>query len=150
MGRIAMLIVLGWVALGLVGCSEGLRSENVEAATGPRAVAEVPPAMSPLPVINSTNSGGLLGGYIGRALDPSDNATMNNTLEKNATNQPTAWSNATTGARYKITPISKRLTIHGNHDCRRFYLIAELKKRMQQLHGVACLQADGSWQVVNP
>ncbi|MHB1949295.1 MAG: RT0821/Lpp0805 family surface protein [Gammaproteobacteria bacterium] len=153
MGRIATLMVLSLVLLGGSGCSESLRNENMEIATGPGpgATNQVPQTKPQGTAMNlPANGGGLLGGYIGKSLDSSDNATMYNTLEKNATNQPTAWNNATTGASYKITPISKRLTIHGNHNCRRFYLTAELKKRTQQLHGVACLQPDGSWETVNP
>ncbi|OGT35220.1 MAG: hypothetical protein A3F11_02120 [Gammaproteobacteria bacterium RIFCSPHIGHO2_12_FULL_37_14] len=94
-------------------------------------------------------AGALLGGYIGHSMDSSDNTKMNHALNSNATNQTSSWKNKKTGAKYTMTPTSKMMTVNGNPNCRKFRSNAIIDGKKQQVHGIACRQADGSWQAIN-
>lgn len=141
----------------LAGCSTNTQSENTGigavtgAVVGGLAGSAIGGGTGQAVAIGvGAVAGALLGGYIGHSMESSDHSQMYSVMDNNATNQPTSWTNARTGATYTLTPTSKKMTIHGNPDCRRFYTTAVMKGKKQQVHGVACRQADGAWQTVNP
>ncbi len=94
-------------------------------------------------------AGALIGGYVGHSMDSVDTARVNSAMD-NPTNKTSTWKNHKTGATYSVEPTSKRMTVNGNPNCRKFHTMATMNgKRTQQVHGVACLQSDGTWKAVS-
>lgn len=92
-------------------------------------------------------AGALIGGSIGHSMDSSDTTNVNTTMSKNASNQPTTWTNSKTGAKYTVTP-GKAVSVDGYSNCRQFRTTAIMNGKKQHIHGVACQQSDGSWVAV--
>ncbi len=93
--------------------------------------------------------GGLLGGIVGYNMESSDSARTYTAMNKNRENQPAAWRNSKTGNSYRVVPTGKRMTVHGNPNCRRFVATAVIKGKRRQVHGVACRQSNGTWKAVS-
>lgn len=93
-------------------------------------------------------AGGVIGGLIGHSMDSSDKANINSTMNSNPTNKATKWKSSTTGAKYKMTPTSSKISYNGHSTCRRFTATSTLKGKTQSTRGVACLQSDGNWETV--
>ncbi|WP_114834787.1 RT0821/Lpp0805 family surface protein [Aquicella lusitana] len=92
--------------------------------------------------------GALVGGAIGHSMDSSDNMRATNAMENNPTNKSTHWRNKKSGTRYTVTPVSGRMTVNGNPNCRKYRTSAIIDGKRKTVYGVACRQADGSWQTV--
>ena len=93
-------------------------------------------------------AGALVGGYIGHNMDHSDSMKMDSAMN-NPTNQSSTWTNSKTGATYTVKPTSKKMTVNGNSNCRKYYTKAMMNGKQQVVHGVACMQSNGTWAAVN-
>ncbi|HLB41361.1 MAG TPA: hypothetical protein VJN02_00665 [Gammaproteobacteria bacterium] len=56
---------------------------------------------------------------------------------------------AVSGVRYTMIPTSNMMTINGRSNCRQYRSIATINGKIQQMTGIACRQADGTWQAMN-
>ncbi|HTM64166.1 MAG TPA: RT0821/Lpp0805 family surface protein [Gammaproteobacteria bacterium] len=92
-------------------------------------------------------AGALVGHAIGKNMDDSDRARMNQALEGNSVGQPAYWKNQNTGAKYKVTPV-KNVTVKDNKYCREYQTVATINGQQQKMYGTACRQPDGSWKAV--
>jgi len=92
-------------------------------------------------------AGALVGHAIGKNMDDSDRARMNQALEGNSVGQPTYWKNQNTGSKYKVTPV-KNVTVKDNKYCREYQTVATINGQQQKMYGTACRQPDGSWKAV--
>lgn len=152
--KIAATVLAFIVGINLAGCSTNTQKENTAAGAiaggliGGGAGAFVGQGVGKAVAIGVGIVGGaLIGGYIGNHMDSSDSAKMN-TAMNNPTNQATRWKNEKTGARYSMRPTSNMIAVDGNPACRRFHTTAIIEGKTQRVNGVACQQANGSWQVV--
>ncbi len=92
--------------------------------------------------------GALASGYVGRSMDPTDQACVGQTLEHTPTNQTVAWRNPDNGSSYWVTPISSYQGQNGE-PCRNYVTQAVVNGETQRSDGTACRQANGSWRPVS-
>lgn len=153
-----VMLFIGLSSLALVGCSTNTQNQNTAigavsgAALGGLAGSLVGSGAGQVAAIaGGAIVGGLLGGYIGHNMDSSDNAKMNTAMTNNPAHKSTSWKNKKTGAKYSIAPTSNMMAYQGHQQCRKFHttVISNNDKR-SHIHGVACLQSDGTWQTVTP
>lgn len=94
-----------------------------------------------------TIAGAAIGGSIGRSMDETDQLRATATLENVRTGVSSSWTNPDTGYEYVMTPT--RTYDSGTGPCREYTLDAQVGGEMQQVYGIACRQADGSWRIMN-
>lgn len=97
-------------------------------------------------IILGTIAGSMIGRHIGQTMDDTDRMMTARSFNNSRTGEPTTWVNPDTGYRYTVTPTRTYEQVGG--PCREFQLDATVAGRTDQdVHGTACLQADGSWLV---
>lgn len=97
-------------------------------------------------IILGAVAGAMIGRHIGENMDDGDRSKTASALNDARIGESTSWVNPDTGYRYNVTPT--RTYQAGSGPCREFTLDATVgQKRNQDVHGNACLQPDGSWQV---
>jgi surface antigen len=101
-----------------------------------------------LATIAGVVGGALAGGYIGRAMDPTDQACVGQTLEHTPTSQTVAWQNPDNGARYWVTPTQSYQGRNGE-PCRGYVTQAVVNGREERTDGAACRSREGRWQPVS-
>ena len=98
-------------------------------------------------IIIGTMAGSMIGRHIGQTMDDVDRMKTAETLNSNRTGQSTTWTNPDTGEQYTVTPT--RTFEESGGPCREFALDATVSGEPDEtVNGTACLQADGSWQIV--
>lgn len=99
-------------------------------------------------IIGGAIIGLLAGGAIGRSLDEADGYCIAQTLAYAEDGQTVIWRNPDAQARYHVTPIRSYSTEAGRY-CREYSAVATIGRQHERVHGTACLQPDGSWQLVS-
>ena len=98
-------------------------------------------------IIIGTMAGSMIGRHIGQTMDDVDRMKTAEALNSNRTGQSTTWTNPDTGEEYTVTPT--RTFEESSGPCREFELDATVGGEPdQKVNGTACLQADGSWKIV--
>jgi surface antigen len=97
--------------------------------------------------ITGVLAGALAGGYVGRQMDPVDQACIGRSLENTPTNQTVAWRNPDTKSSYWVTP-TRTFEERDGTPCRDYVTDALVDGRREQVTGTACRQPDGSWKIV--
>lgn len=92
--------------------------------------------------------GALAGGYIGRSMDPTDQACVGQALEHAPANQTVAWQNPDNGSSYWVTPTGTYQGQNGQ-PCRRYVTQAVVGGQTQRSDGAACREANGGWAPVS-
>lgn len=146
----ALMVVL--CSISLLGCAE-MNNQDVGTVAGGVAGGLLGSTVGQgggqlVAIAAGTLVGAYLGGKVGQNMDANDRARMNTALENNAAGQPAYWSNARTGASYRIVP-TKNVTVHGNRYCREYRTVAIIDGKQQQMYGTACRKPDGSWKAVS-
>lgn len=94
--------------------------------------------------------GALAGSEIGRSLDQADKTymarTTQATLEHTETGRTSTWANPDTGHSGTVTPVDTYQRDDGTY-CREFQQTVTVGGDMQQAHGTACRQPDGTWKI---
>ena len=90
--------------------------------------------------------GMLLGGAAGHAVDTLDQSCAAEAVAYGPVGQPVGWASPTYGTEYQVTPV-RQFAAEGT-TCREYQANAAIDGRWQQVRGTACLQLDGSWQIV--
>lgn len=92
--------------------------------------------------------GGILGNQLGQALDRNDQAAavraQNQAL---ATNAPITWNDPQGNVYGTVQPV-RTYQSNGRY-CRDYVHTVYIDGRAREAQGVACQQADGSWQIVS-
>ena len=103
-----------------------------------------------LGVAAGTLLGAALGHSIGASLDKADmayyNQTSQNALETGRTGTQASWRNPDSGNSGTITP-TRTYEANGTY-CREYTQTINVGGRMEEGHGRACRQADGTWQII--
>ena len=76
---------------------------------------------------------------VARAEDEAHRAPVNETI---------SWRNPESGNYGTVTPVREGVSSSGRQ-CREYYHTVTVGGRQEEAYGTACLQPDGSWQVVN-
>lgn len=96
--------------------------------------------------------GGFAGSEVGKSLDRADRVEMaqttNNTLETYPTGQQAEWRNPDSGHYGTVTPTRTYQQSDGTY-CREFQQTVYVDGRMQDAHGTACREPDGSWRITS-
>ena len=86
-------------------------------------------------------AGGALGYGVGRKMEEDDKRQMAYAMEHNRRRE---WENSQ-GDRYRVSPTK---TFHSNgRQCRNFRMVADVDGRPEEVHGTACKNRDGSWDM---
>jgi surface antigen len=93
--------------------------------------------------------GALAGGYVGRNMDPTDQACIGQTLEHTPTAQTVAWQNPNSGSSYWVTPTQNYQAPNGEQ-CRNYISQAVINGQTQQIENTACRDTNGAWRAVAP
>lgn len=96
-------------------------------------------------IIAGTLAGSAIGGSIGRSMDDTDRLRTGQTLETVRTGVSSSWRNPDTGVAYQVTPT--RTFDRGTGPCREYSVTALIGGSEEEVTGIACRQADGSWRV---
>ena len=153
---ICVLIAISMSVLALTGCSSNTQDQNTTigavsgAVVGGLAGTAFGAGTGKAVAVGvGAVAGALFGGWVGHSMDHSDNSSTCHAMDHNAPNQPSNWKNKKTGAHYSIQPTSNVMTYNGNNYCRQYESTATMSGKTQSSSGVACRQANGSWQVVS-
>jgi len=90
--------------------------------------------------------GAAIGADIGRQMDAYDRERAAYALEYYASGEPYVWVNPDTGYEYRCTPTEPYDGAEG--PCRDFTMQTVIDGQPQDVHGTACRQPDGTWQMV--
>jgi surface antigen len=145
----ALMIIMGCTSL--ISCSN-MNNQDVGVITGGIAGGLLGSTIGGggghvLAIAAGTVAGAFIGSQIGRSMDQSDRARMNQALENNPNGQPAYWRNVNTGATYSVLP-TQNVKVHGNKYCREYRTTANVAGKTQQIYGTACRQPDGTWKIV--
>jgi surface antigen len=99
-------------------------------------------------IIGGTILGVIVGGSIGRSMDRIDQNCVGQILEHAPDRQRIAWADHDSGSRYAVEP-GRTFQQNDGRYCREYTTTAQVGGRSEQVHGTACRQPDGSWQLVN-
>lgn len=136
----------------IAGCSTNTQQENTAVgAVGGAVVGGLGAAAfhgNPVAIGISALVGAVAGGYIGHNMDSSDTTTVYKTMDSNATNMPSQWTNPNTGVTYRITPTSGMMTVNGNPNCRHYRASAIINGQKHTGYGTMCRQSDGNWVIL--
>ena len=95
--------------------------------------------------------GAAIGNGVGSSLDRADlnysQAASQQALNTNQNGQPLPWSNPQSGVSGTVIPNNYYQNSNGQY-CREYTQRINVGGRVQEGHGNACRQADGSWQIV--
>jgi len=120
---------LGAIAGGLAGSQIGSGTGQIAATAG------------------GVLLGGLLGGELGRRVDDNDRRDIQRAQNQALyDNQQISWNNPD-GNYGTVTPT--RTYNYNGQTCRDFVHSVYIDGRPQDAHGTACLQPDGSWQIIS-
>lgn len=97
-------------------------------------------------IIVGTLVGSAVGGAIGRTMDRVDRQRVRQAVWRNPTYTASTWRNPRTGVRYSVTPQRAYLDA-ARQLCRDFTIQAWIDGRIERIHGTACRQPDGRWQM---
>lgn len=128
--------VLGGVAGGVIGSQVGKGDDR------------------PIAIVVGTVLGAVIGHEIGAEIDESDRACMGHALELAGPRKAVAWTNATTGVNYVLTPT--RSFRDGATPCREFTAriskasgnqAKKSGKAQSPVRAVACRRGNGEWEM---
>jgi surface antigen len=152
MKKIAVILTSLFVSIGLVGCSNVTNQDMGTLAGGVAGGllgSQLGGGTGKLVAIGAgTLAGAYIGNKLGKNMDDTDKAKMNQAFENNQAGQPAYWRNNNTGTSYVVTP-TQNVTVDGNQYCREYRSTAVVAGKKQQIYGTACRQPDGSWQIQN-
>ena len=89
--------------------------------------------------------GAYLGGKIGKSMDKQDRVQVQRVLETSKTGQTVRWKNPDNGNRYAVKP-TKTYYQHQSA-CRKFTTTAIIDGKKKIVHGKACRDPKGRWQM---
>jgi surface antigen len=97
-------------------------------------------------------AGALAGGYVGQQLDKADREraerTYQSAFESCPMGKTSQWRNPDSGNYGTVTPVRTYQNPTGQ-PCREFTQTISIGGRLQEGHGTACREADGTWRIIN-
>lgn len=94
--------------------------------------------------------GGLVGNQVGKALTCRDRQQVQNTTQQTLESQQSgttiAWNNPDSGNSGTVTPVKTYQQADGRY-CREFQQSITVGGQVENGHGTACRQDDGTWEI---
>jgi surface antigen len=107
---------------------------------------------NPAAIAAATIGGILVGGLVGNLLDERDKRlaaqAAQKAFESAPTGQPVAWQNPDTGHSGTVT-VTKTYQASSGSYCRQYETAVNIGGKLENAHGTACLQPDGTWKLVS-
>lgn len=140
-----LALTLMGLQLGACGTTQEQQGEIIGGVIGGVVGAQIGEGSGrDIAIIVGTITGSMIGRHIGQTMDQNDRMYAGRTLNDARTGETTQWVNPDNGNVYTVTPTRTFETPDG--PCREFTLDATIGGEPgQEVYGVACLQADGSW-----
>ena len=101
-------------------------------------------------VAAGTMLGAWIGNEVGKSLDRADRVALQGAQETAYTSpvgQPIAWNNPDSGNFGTVTPVRDGTNTQSGQYCREFQNEVTIGGRVEQAHGIACQQPDGTWKI---
>ncbi len=101
-------------------------------------------------VAAGTMLGAWIGNEVGKSLDRADRVALQGAQETAYTSpvgQPIVWNNPDSGNFGTVTPMRDGTDTQSGQYCREFQNEVTIGGRIEQAHGVACRQPDGTWRI---
>jgi len=100
----------------------------------------------PVATLIGVVAGAVIGAKVAKGFDDADRGCFGHALEIGTVGRIVAWTNASTGVRYELSP-------RGGHDrngvtCRDFTLATVVSGTKSSSSGVACQSRPGQWQIM--
>lgn len=92
-------------------------------------------------------AGTLIGGALGHSYTYADRVCTREVFDDTPVGRTVYWQNPDTDYRYEVTPV-REIKTAGRY-CREYQARATVGNRQQETYGTACMQPDGSWEIVN-
>jgi surface antigen len=145
-------LMIGATMTGLVGCASNTQGQNTGLGVAGGAIAGgaigAAVASGGTSIAVGAIAGGLIGGVIGYNMPSSDKVHMYHVMNNTPTHHHKHWKNKKTQTSYNLTPTSNKMAYNGNAVCRHYDLTSMHNGKKQEVQGIACRQADGSWTAV--
>jgi len=93
-------------------------------------------------------AGAAIGADVGAQLERADRERAANALRYRQDRETEVWVNPRSGVEYHYTPM--RTYRSRSQTCRDYTLLAYVDGQPSEVHGTACLAADGTWRNVAP
>lgn len=153
MKKSGILLLISMFIAALVGCSNQSNNQAVGTVTGAVAGGLIGSTIGAgtgqaVAIGVGIVAGALLGNEIGKHMDSTDTAKVNDTMDNNVTSQPAYWVNPKTGGKYMMVPESGVFHYKGFSVCRRYASTAYVNGMKRHMHGIACKQSNGMWVLV--
>lgn len=143
---LAVIAIVVALSLGALGCATH-QATGTLVGTGAGAALGGAITGSGWGALAGGALGAFIGNQVGASLDAQDRARMGYALAEAPSNQPYQWVNPDTGAYWQVTP-QPPYASSGGYPCREFSVLARIRGQAQETYGTACLQPDGTWQMV--
>lgn len=152
---VASILFLTACQRGMGGNAPILTKSDIGTVTGAAAGAWVGSnigggAGRTVAIATGTLLGAALGRSVGESLDRADlnyyHRASQTALERGQPGQSFPWQNPQSGVSGSVTPSGYFQNQSGNY-CREYTQSINIGGRMQEGHGVACRQPDGTWRI---
>jgi surface antigen len=90
----------------------------------------------------------IVGGSIGQSMDKLDHACIGQVLEQAETGRKVKWVDPDSRKQFNVTP-TRTFKTDSNRFCREYISEVAVSGRTEKVHGTACRNLDGSWQLVS-
>lgn len=135
-------------ALGLGRCDRDIVGALLGGAIGAAAGSQFGKGDGrTLATIGGAIVGALVGGNIGRAMDQVDQHCVGQILERAPDGRAVIWNDPDRNGEYRVTPTRSWQTEGGAY-CREYQTRVVIAGRVENAHGTACRQPDGTWKRV--
>ena len=144
-----LAVVAGAISLqGCAGMDQAEQGEIIGGVVGGVLGAQVGEGSGQtVAIIIGTIAGSMIGRHIGETMDDQDRYNTALALRDSRTGEGATWVNPDNGNTYTVTPT--RTYEESGGPCREFRLDADVGGSSdEEVYGTACLQADGSWLIV--
>ena len=125
--------IIGAILGGVVGATAGSQIGKGDERT--------------LATIGGAIIGVLVGGNIGLAMDRVDQNCVGQVLERAPTGKTVVWNNPDGNGQYNVTPTRTYQSRNGAY-CRDYQTKIVIGGRLENAHGTACRQPNGTWKKI--
>jgi surface antigen len=138
----AITLVIGGSLIASAGCATKSGTGTAVGAVGGAAVGGL--VGGETGALIGAALGGLLGYEAGRAIEEEDRRRVAAALEQD---RAMRWQNQHTGRYYEVQPVNT--FYQSGRECREFRMVAEVGEDLEEVHGTACRQPGGSWEILS-
>lgn len=134
--------------IGIGRCSRDIIGAVLGGAVGAAAGSQIGKGDGrTLATIGGAIIGVLVGGNIGRAMDQVDQNCVGQVLERTPPGRTVVWEDPDRHYEYAVMP-ARTWQAPGGAYCREYQMTVTIAGKVENAHGTACRQPDGSWKKI--